>query len=69
MPIESDEFDFFVSYARADDGDGWVTAFVEELVLEHQRFSGGRVLTHFFDGSEIRGLGGFGFTRRWPDRG
>lgn len=56
MSIESDEFDLFVSYARADDAGGWVAGFVEELLVEHQRFSGGRALTRFFDRSEIRGL-------------
>ncbi len=49
-----DEFDFFVSYARADNFDGWITRFVEELLVEHRKFSGGRELTYFFDSDDIR---------------
>lgn len=49
MPNDVDEFDFFVSYARADNADGWITRFVEELLAEHSKFSGGRKLTYFFD--------------------
>jgi tetratricopeptide (TPR) repeat protein len=54
MATESDEFDCFISYARADDAGGWIMRFVAELVLEHQRLSGGRLLSHFIDRSEIR---------------
>ncbi len=53
MPRDPDEFDFFVSYARADNSDGWITQFVEELLVEHRKFSGGRELTYFFDKTDI----------------
>ncbi len=54
MPRDADEFDFFVSYARADNSGGWITRFVEELLAEHRKFSGGRELTYFFDKNDIR---------------
>ncbi len=53
MPRDPDEFDFFVSYARADNSDGWITRFVDELLVEHRKFSGGRELTYFFDKQDI----------------
>ena len=56
MSHDSDQFDFFVSYARADDRDGWISAFVETLVEEHRKFTGGRSLTPFFDKQDIHGL-------------
>jgi hypothetical protein len=56
MPRDSDLFDFFVSYARADNRDGWISGFVEELLAEHRRFSGGRTLTPFFDERDIHSL-------------
>lgn len=49
----SDQYDFFVSYARSDNGTGWITRFVEELLAEHRRFTGGRELTCFFDKNDI----------------
>jgi len=48
------EFDLFISYARADNADGWITQFVEQLVGEHERFTGGRRLRVFFDKETIR---------------
>src|SRR4051794_23315627 len=42
-------YDFFVSYASANNHEGWVDAFVRELVAEHKRFTGGRELTYFLD--------------------
>lgn len=33
MPRDPDLYDFFVSYARDNNADGWITQFVEELVL------------------------------------
>jgi tetratricopeptide (TPR) repeat protein len=56
MPRDTDQYDFFVSYARADNAGGWITGFVEELLAEHRRFTGGRTLTCFFDKADIRGL-------------
>jgi hypothetical protein len=53
------DFHVFLSYARADniarspDGQGWVTAFHERLLAQHQRYSG-RPLKVFFDRAEIR---------------
>ena len=40
MPSDPAPFDFFVSYARADNTTGWSTRFVEELLAEHRRFVG-----------------------------
>ena len=34
MPKDSDQFDFFVSNARNDNADGWVTRFIAELLAE-----------------------------------
>jgi hypothetical protein len=56
VPRDPDQYDFFVSYARADNAGGWITRFVEELLAEHARFSGRRRLAPFFDKSDIRGL-------------
>jgi len=56
MPQDDDEFDFFVSYARKDDANGWIGAFVDALLEEHRTFFGGRSLVPFFDTQEIRGL-------------
>ena len=53
MPHEPEHYDFFVSYAREDNKNGWITGFVEELVAEHKTFSGGRTLTYFFDKADI----------------
>jgi len=54
-----DEFDFFVSYARADnarvdDAPGWVEQFIAALLEEHKKFAGGRTLRPFFDRNDIR---------------
>ena len=56
MPRAPDLYDFFVSYARGNNAEGWITQCVEELLAEHRRFSGGRELTCFFDTHEIRGF-------------
>ncbi len=50
------EYDFFVSYASADNREGWVDTVVNELVAEHARFTGGRVLKPFLDRADIRHL-------------
>ncbi len=50
------EYDFFVSYASADNRAGWVDAVVNELVAEHARFTGGRKATFFLDRADIRHL-------------
>ena len=52
MPIDVQR-DFFVSYASADNREGWVDGFVRELVGEHNRFTGGRELTCFLDTDNI----------------
>jgi hypothetical protein len=49
MHTDPHQFDFFVSYARADNASGWITGFVAELLAEHKRFSAGRELKPFFD--------------------
>ena len=56
MPRDADQYDFFVSYARADNAQGWISQFIEELLAEHRKFSGGRELTYFFDKHDIRSL-------------
>jgi tetratricopeptide (TPR) repeat protein len=56
VPRDADQYDFFVSYARADNAGGWIGGFVEELLAEHRRFTGGRTLTPFFDKTDIRSL-------------
>jgi tetratricopeptide (TPR) repeat protein len=53
MPRDPDRFDFFVSYARADNREGWITAFVEHLLAEHNKFTGRHELTYFFDKHNI----------------
>jgi hypothetical protein len=47
------EFDLFVSYARQDDHDGWVAAFVDAIRAEHARFTN-VPLRIFFDREAIR---------------
>lgn len=57
MSPRDDDFDFFVSYARADNKHGWVTRFIEELQREHRAFVGddpARQLRPFFDKKAIR---------------
>jgi len=36
------DLDFFVSYARHDNANGWITRFLDALQAEHRAFSGGR---------------------------
>ena len=50
------DFDFFVSYARRDNADGWITRFLEALQAEHRAFSGGRDFKVFFDKDDIGSL-------------
>jgi tetratricopeptide (TPR) repeat protein len=49
MSNQPENFDFFVSYARSDNVNGWIARFIEELLAEHKRFSSGRELKPFFD--------------------
>lgn len=56
MPEDSDQYDFFVSYAHADNENGWITGFVNAVIEEHRIFTGGCTLTPFFDQEEIRSL-------------
>jgi len=58
MADQSDEYDFFVSYARADNasdgsGPGWIEQCVNALLDELCRFTGGRSLRRFFDRRDI----------------
>lgn len=58
MTNATDEYDFFVSYARADNvssdgGPGWVERFVDAVIEEHRSFTGGRTLRPFFDRRDI----------------
>jgi len=52
MSQDTDRYDFFVSYARADNATQWITRFVDGILAEHNAFSG-RKLTPYFDKSEI----------------
>jgi tetratricopeptide (TPR) repeat protein len=59
VPADSDQFDFFVSYSRADNAKGWITRFIEELLVEHRKFTGhdpAHELKPFFDKQDIRSL-------------
>jgi len=56
MPRDPDQFDFFVSYARKDNREGWITGFIEELLDAHRKFSGERQLVPFFDKEDICSL-------------
>ena len=62
MPADPDQFDFFVSYARADNDErakqahDWITRFIESLQEEQRRFTGGRDFRVFFDKEDIRSL-------------
>ncbi|MCX6901612.1 MAG: tetratricopeptide repeat protein, partial [Verrucomicrobia bacterium] len=49
QPADNQTYDFFVSYARGDNANGWITRFIEELLAEHQQFAAGRTLKQFFD--------------------
>jgi tetratricopeptide (TPR) repeat protein len=46
--------EIFVSYSRADNYDGWVTAFIDAVQREHAEATGGSLLRIFFDRSEIK---------------
>ena len=48
-------YDLFISYAHADDRQGWVTALVAAITQEHARFTA-RPLVLFFDRSDIRSM-------------
>ncbi len=51
---DTDKFDFFVSYAKADNTTGWVTEFVKELKAEHAKFFPDLPpLKEFFDKKDI----------------
>lgn len=55
MSIDIDEYDFFVSYARADNKDGRITHFIEALSEERRKLFGDeKPFTPFFDQSDIR---------------
>jgi len=48
-------YDLFISYAHADDHDGFVSQFMEKLCEEHRKFTG-RDLQLFFDRQELHGM-------------
>jgi len=56
VPQSTDQFDIFVSYARRDNVDAWISSFIEALQAEHRAYSGGRSFTAFFDKRDIRSL-------------
>jgi len=48
MPTASDgEFDLFISYAHADNGNGWLTALVEAIKAEHAKFTSTPLMVFF----------------------
>jgi len=51
--MAEDSHDLFISYAHADDTDGWVTALVEAIRAEYAEFTP-RPLAVFFDRGDIR---------------
>jgi len=56
MATPSDaEFDLFISYAHADNSDGWLTALVEAIRAEHAKFTS-TPLRIFFDQTEITSM-------------
>ena len=55
-PRNTAEHDFFVSYARVDNQQGFVKRYVDAIVEEHAKFSGGRKLSYFFDTERIPNL-------------
>ena len=48
-----EQYDLFISYARADDHDGWVSGVVAAIQEEHARFTP-TPLRLFFDKTAIR---------------
>lgn len=38
-PRPSSEFDFFVSYSRADNANGWITRLIDDLLADHRLFA------------------------------
>lgn len=57
MPLDTDEYDMFISYARNDNMSGWITNFIDELLYEHNKFTGHdpeRKLNLFFDKLDIK---------------
>ncbi|MGO9465409.1 MAG: tetratricopeptide repeat protein [Isosphaeraceae bacterium] len=53
--IPAPKYDIFVSYAHADDRDGWVAGLVEAIQAEHSRYTP-EPLAVFFDRDEIRSM-------------
>ena len=49
-------YDLFISYARRDNADGWITQFLAALQAEHRAFTGGREFKVFVDHEDIRSL-------------
>jgi tetratricopeptide (TPR) repeat protein len=47
------EYDLFISYARLDNQNGWIKAYVEELALQFKKTTGGRELNYFWDTERI----------------
>src|SRR5262245_28969284 len=61
-PESPEYFDFFVSYARADNDErakqarNWITRFIAALQEEQRRFAGSREFRIFFDKEDIHSL-------------
>ncbi len=54
MPHDTDRFDIFVSYARANNAANWISDFVENLRAEYRALTGGSDLRVFFDKHDIQ---------------
>ncbi len=52
MSLNKTEFDLFVSYSHEDDEDGWISAFVAEIMRLYREIAVGE-LRVFFDKSTI----------------
>jgi tetratricopeptide (TPR) repeat protein len=53
MPKDQSEYDIFLSYARADNREGWIRQYLAALCEVFRNFTGGRELTYFWDTERI----------------
>jgi hypothetical protein len=49
-------YDLFISYAHADNTEGWVTFLRDALVADHARYRSGEMLVPFFDTTSLSGI-------------
>ena len=53
MSDNQTNYDIFISYARVDNAESWIKAYVDALVAEFRRITGGRELRYFWDTERI----------------